>query len=444
MRRADARAGLHGDHAFDRHRHVDQHAVALADAERLEAVREPADAVVELPVGHLRHDAVVGLEDDRDLFRVAVREVAIETVVGDIELAVVEPLVERRARLVERLRERLVPEHLVPRELRPESGEVLRGGGIERVEIGLLHVRLGDEIEPAVRKSGVRSIPIRSWTCCHFLPRGPTRRRPFAVGYLAQSNQTRAPSAIRHLDPAQRLRDPARRADARAPSGGTPHGPARTSKLPASDPMTFCPSEPRLSRCLHPVHEPLAAAAALPRPHRRPGRLRLVLHGRAHRISSRRRSAARTRSRSSCRNVTPAGAETVKAPPETLVMLVVLGLIDVVMISNLLIMVIVGGYETFVSRMRARGPSRPAGVAVARQRERAQGQARDRDHRHLVDPSAEDVHQCERRTTPKVLIAQTTIHVTFLLSALAIAAVDRIMPQGRALARSPRPATTPH
>jgi len=33
-------------------------------------------------------------------------------------------------------------------------------------------------------------------------------------------------------------------------------------------------------------------------------------------------------------------------------MLIVLGLIDVVMISNLLIMVIVGGYETFVSRLR--------------------------------------------------------------------------------------------
>ncbi|HSB99941.1 MAG TPA: YqhA family protein, partial [Burkholderiaceae bacterium] len=36
---------------------------------------------------------------------------------------------------------------------------------------------------------------------------------------------------------------------------------------------------------------------------------------------------------------------------ETIIMLVVLGLIDVVMISNLLIMVIVGGYETFVSRL---------------------------------------------------------------------------------------------
>ncbi|MFO0463313.1 MAG: YqhA family protein, partial [Burkholderiales bacterium] len=36
---------------------------------------------------------------------------------------------------------------------------------------------------------------------------------------------------------------------------------------------------------------------------------------------------------------------------ETVIMLVVLALIDVVMISNLLIMVIVGGYETFVSRL---------------------------------------------------------------------------------------------
>ena len=61
------------------------------------------------------------------------------------------------------------------------------------------------------------------------------------------------------------------------------------------------------------------------------------------------------------RNATPVGAsEPLKAPPETLVMLVVLGLIDVVMISNLLIMVIVGGYETFVSRMELDGhPDQP-------------------------------------------------------------------------------------
>lgn len=45
---------------------------------------------------------------------------------------------------------------------------------------------------------------------------------------------------------------------------------------------------------------------------------------------------------------------------ETDVMLIVLGLIDVVMIANLLIMVIVGGYETFVSRLDLEGhPDQP-------------------------------------------------------------------------------------
>lgn len=45
---------------------------------------------------------------------------------------------------------------------------------------------------------------------------------------------------------------------------------------------------------------------------------------------------------------------------ETVIMIIVLSLIDVVMISNLLIMVIVGGYETFVSRLRLEGhPDQP-------------------------------------------------------------------------------------
>jgi uncharacterized protein (TIGR00645 family) len=45
---------------------------------------------------------------------------------------------------------------------------------------------------------------------------------------------------------------------------------------------------------------------------------------------------------------------------EQSIMLIVLGLIDVVMISNLLVMVIVGGYETFVSRLDLQGhPDQP-------------------------------------------------------------------------------------
>ena len=45
---------------------------------------------------------------------------------------------------------------------------------------------------------------------------------------------------------------------------------------------------------------------------------------------------------------------------ETDIMLSVLGLIDVVMIANLLVMVIIGGYETFVSRLNLQGhPDEP-------------------------------------------------------------------------------------
>src|SRR5512134_2905653 len=50
----------------------------------------------------------------------------------------------------------------------------------------------------------------------------------------------------------------------------------------------------------------------------------------------------------------------VHSPQETAIMLSVLGLIDVVMIANLLIMVIIGGYETFVSRLNLAGhPDQP-------------------------------------------------------------------------------------
>lgn len=60
-------------------------------------------------------------------------------------------------------------------------------------------------------------------------------------------------------------------------------------------------------------------------------------------------------------SVTPPGASPdFKMGRETVIMLLVLGLIDVVMISNLLIMVIVGGYETFVSRLGLdRHPDQP-------------------------------------------------------------------------------------
>jgi len=128
------------------------------------------------------------------------------------------------------------------------------------------------------------------------------------------------------------------------------------------------------------------------------------------------------------KNATPVGAEIIKAPPETLVMLVVLGLIDVVMISNLLIMVIVGGYETFVSRMELEAhPDQPewlshvnASVLKVKLATAIIGISSIHLLKTFINAASYET---------KVLVAQTVIHITFLLSALAIAAVDRIMPE---------------
>jgi len=113
---------------------------------------------------------------------------------------------------------------------------------------------------------------------------------------------------------------------------------------------------------------------------------------------------------------------------ETVIMLVVLGLIDVVMISNLLIMVIVGGYETFVSRLGLEShPDQPewlshvnASVLKVKLATAIIGISSIHLLKTFINASAYD---------EKTIIAQVGIHITFLLSAMAIAASDRIMPQ---------------
>lgn len=111
---------------------------------------------------------------------------------------------------------------------------------------------------------------------------------------------------------------------------------------------------------------------------------------------------------------------------ETIIMLVVLGLIDVVMISNLLIMVIIGGYETFVSRMNLEGhPDQPewlshvnASVLKVKLATAIIGISSIHLLKTFINANAYDA---------KTIIAQTAIHVAFLLSAIAIAYSDRIM-----------------
>ena len=112
---------------------------------------------------------------------------------------------------------------------------------------------------------------------------------------------------------------------------------------------------------------------------------------------------------------------------ETVIMLVVLGLIDVVMISNLLIMVIVGGYETFVSRLGLEShPDQPewlshvnASVLKVKLATAIIGISSSHLLKTFINAAAYDT---------KTIVAQAGIQITFLLSAIAIAAADRFMP----------------
>ena len=116
----------------------------------------------------------------------------------------------------------------------------------------------------------------------------------------------------------------------------------------------------------------------------------------------------------------------VTALNETIIMLVVLALIDVVMISNLLIMVIVGGYETFVSRLHLEDhPDQPewlshvnASVLKVKLATAIIGISSIHLLKTFINAANYDL---------KVLMWQTIIHVVFLLSALAIALTDRLM-----------------
>ena len=111
---------------------------------------------------------------------------------------------------------------------------------------------------------------------------------------------------------------------------------------------------------------------------------------------------------------------------ETIIMLVVLALIDVVMISNLLIMVIVGGYATVVSRMNLDGhPDQPEWLSHVNA-----SVLKVKLATAIIGISS--IHLLKTfinadNYTDRVLIAQTVIHIAFLLSAMAIAYTDKLM-----------------
>jgi uncharacterized protein (TIGR00645 family) len=132
---------------------------------------------------------------------------------------------------------------------------------------------------------------------------------------------------------------------------------------------------------------------------------------------------------------------------ETDIMLVVLGLVDVVMIANLLIMVIVGGYETFVSRINLDGhPDQPewlshvnANVLKVKLATAIIGISSIHLLKTFIDASKHDAD---------TMMWQTIIHLAFVASAVALAYIDRIMgapkhiPAGQPLQEDAEASTT--
>jgi uncharacterized protein (TIGR00645 family) len=144
---------------------------------------------------------------------------------------------------------------------------------------------------------------------------------------------------------------------------------------------------------------------------------------------------------------------------EAAIMLSVLGLIDVVMIANLLIMVIIGGYETFVSRIRLDGhPDQPewlshvnANVLKVKLAMAIVGISSI----HLLKTFIE-VGDLAARGTPVSaeptetitgnvytwdgVLWQVIIHMVFILSAIALAWIDRMSQSGHTVTK---PAAVP-
>lgn len=111
---------------------------------------------------------------------------------------------------------------------------------------------------------------------------------------------------------------------------------------------------------------------------------------------------------------------------EEAIMLQALDLIDVVMIANLLIMVIVGGYQTFVSKLYLQDhPDQPewldevnAGSMKVKLALALVGISSIHLLRTFIDPSLKQNF---------VVMWQVVIHLTLIISAIAIAFTNRLM-----------------
>ncbi len=128
VRGAEPGAGEHGDDGLGDHRQVHRDPVALADAEGGEGVGRPADLLLQVGVGDGAGVAGLALEVDGDPVAVAGLDVAVDAVVGGVELPADVPPREGRVGPVEGLGEVLLPVQALAGLPRPEAEPV--GGGL--------------------------------------------------------------------------------------------------------------------------------------------------------------------------------------------------------------------------------------------------------------------------------------------------------------------------
>jgi len=133
---------------------------------------------------------------------------------------------------------------------------------------------------------------------------------------------------------------------------------------------------------------------------------------------------------------------------EAEIMLAVLGLIDVVMIANLLIMVIIGGYETFVSKIRIDGhPDQPewlshvnANVLKVKLAMAIVGISSIHLLKTFIevgDLGPRGSEADKGQSTWDGVFWQVVIHMVFILSAIALAWIDRMSRSGREPVEAP-------
>ncbi|HYD69933.1 TIGR00645 family protein [Azospirillum sp.] len=112
---------------------------------------------------------------------------------------------------------------------------------------------------------------------------------------------------------------------------------------------------------------------------------------------------------------------------ESAAVLLILGLIDVVMISNLLIMVIIGGYETFVSRLRVEGhpdcPEWLSHVNANTMKVKLAMALIGISSIHLLKTFVNSEHHLNE----KAVLWQCVIHTLFIVSAVMLGYLNRLL-----------------